>query len=247
MRIAIVGLGHMGSALAKRLDGDPRVTEITGTRSGGDNRAAVSGRDVVILAVKPQQARAALEGCAPALGSQLLISVCAGITLDDLRTWSGGHRRLVRAMPNTPAVVGEGMTVLAEPADLPEGDLAIARSIFDAVGRTEILDESLFDAVTALSGCGPAYAFTVISALAEGGAALGIPHDLAVRLAVQTMLGSAKLLLARGVDPSVLRAEVATPGGATVAGLAILDASDLPGIFARAIAAAAERSTRLRR
>lgn len=246
MKIAIVGLGRIGSALQARMRNDPRVTGIAGTRSGDDNSREIAGADVVIIAVKPQHARAVTQACAPALEKALLISVCAGIRIADLAEWSNGHRRIVRAMPNTPSLVGEGMTVLTGSRDLPEGDLDVARSLFETVGRTAVLDEALFDAVTALSGCGPAYVFSVIAALADAGAALDIPTDVALQLAAQTVFGSAKLLLERNADPAALRDEVATPGGATVEGLRVLEEANLRQVFIDAVAAAARRSAQLR-
>jgi pyrroline-5-carboxylate reductase len=149
-------------------------------------------------------------------------------------------------MPNTPALIGAGMTVLAASPDLPRDDLKLACSLFATVGETEVLGEAIFDAATALSGCGPAYMFSVIEALADGAIALGIPADAAIKLAAQTALGSAKLLLERGVDPAALRAEVATPGGATVAALDVLESGGLHQTFVDAVAAAARRSAALR-
>jgi pyrroline-5-carboxylate reductase len=246
MKVVVVGLGRIGSALQARMRDDPRVTDILGTHRGGDNARAIDGADVVIVAVKPRDARAATQACAPALEDALLVSVCAGIRIADLREWSEGHRRIVRAMPNTPSLVGEGMTVLTALPDVPRADLELARSLFEAVGRTAVLDEELFDAVTALSGCGPAYIFSVIEALADAGAALAIPRDVALQLAAQTVLGSAKLLIERNADPAALRDEVATPGGATVEGLRVLADAGLHRAFVDAVAAAARRSGELR-
>jgi len=246
VKIAIVGLGRMGSALRSGFAWDARVTNVTGTRSGDDNVRAIDGADVVVLAVKPHHARTVIEELAPHLGAALLVSICAGIRLDDLTLWSGGHRRIVRAMTNTPALVGAAMTVLAPAADLPAADLELARSLFAGLGQTEILDEALFDAVTALSGCGPAYVFSVIEALADGGIALGIPAKVARKLAAQTILGSTKLFVEREAEPAELREEVATPGGATVAGLHVLEAAKLHQTFVDAVAAAARRSAELR-
>jgi pyrroline-5-carboxylate reductase len=246
MRVAILGLGRMGSALERGFRADPRVRRVGGTRSGDDNVAAVRDADVVVVAVKPRHVRALLAQVGPHLARALLVSICAGIRIEDLTAWSGGHRRVVRAMPNTPASVGAGISVLAGAPGLASGDLEIARSLFATVGATEIIDEALFDAVTGLSGCGPAYVFSVIAALADGGAALGIPPAAALRLAAQTVLGSAKLLLERQADPATLRDEVATPGGATVEGLRALREAGIDRAFAEAVAAGARRSAELR-
>ncbi len=246
MKIAIVGLGRMGSALQNGFRRDPRVTSVVGTRSGGDNASAVASAEVVVLAVKPRYVRTVLAEIGPHIGAALLVSVCAGIRIEDLTAWSGGHGRVVRAMPNTPATVGAGMTVLAAAHDLAPGDLELACALFATVGETLILGEELFDAVTGLSGCGPAYVFSIIAALADGGIALGIPHDAALQLAAQTVFGSAKMLLERKATPEALRDEVATPRGATIEGLLVLEDAGVTRTFARAVAAGARRSAQLR-
>jgi pyrroline-5-carboxylate reductase len=246
MKVTIIGLGRIGRALQAGFRSDARVTSIEGTRSGHDNIRAIDAADVIVLAVKPHHARSVALEIAEHVESALVVSICAGIRIDDLSAWLQGYRRIVRAMPNTPALIGAATTVLTGAPDLATADLDLARSLFANVGHTEVLDEGLFDAVTALSGCGPAWAFSVIAALADGGAALGIPHDAATRLAAYTLLGSAKMLLERGVHPAELRDEVATPGGATVAGLHVLEAADVHRTFAETLAASARRAAELR-
>lgn len=236
----------MGSALQAGFRNDPRVSDVVGTRSGHDNPRAVGAADVVVLSVKPHHARAVVAEIGPHVGTALLVSICAGIRIEDLTAWSGGHRRVVRAMPNIPAMVGAAMTVLAPARDLPSADVHLARSLFATVGETEILDETLFDAVTGLSGCGPAYVFSVIEALADAGAALGISRDASARLAAQTVFGSAKMLLEGNADPAALRDEVATPSGATVEGLRVLHDAGLHQTFVDIVAAGARRSAQLR-
>lgn len=245
MIVAILGLGKMGSALRGGFERDPRVARVVGTRSGDDNKSAIAESAVVVLAVKPHQARAVVSALAPQLHDRILVSICAGITTGDLASWADGAR-IARAMPNAPASIGAGITLLAPGPRLTSGDFELLRSLFAGVGETQTLDESLFDAATAVSGCGPAYVFSVIEALADAAAAHGIPPDTALRLATATVLGAARMASECGVEPAVLRADVATPGGATEAGLRVLETGGLQALFARAVAAAARRSGELR-
>ncbi len=261
-RVGIIGLGTMGKVLARGII-DHRLASVAGsTRSRAsaeaasaelgipvetDNLALAAASDVVLLCVKPHQARAIVEKLAPALDERhLLVSICAAISLDDLAAWSGGRCALVRSMPNTPCLVGEGMTVLAAAADVPAESVQTARSLFEPLGRTAVVDESLMDGVTGLSGCGPAYVYLIIEALSEAGVKLGIPRKISTLLAAQTLLGSAKMVLERGIHPAALKDEVTTPAGCTIDGLMALEEGRLRSTLISGVVAAANRSRTLR-
>ncbi len=261
-RVGVIGLGTMGKVLARGIL-DHRLAAVAGsTRSRAsaerasaelgipveiDNLALAAESDVLLLCAKPYQARAIVEKLAPALEERhVLVSICAAISLDDLAAWSGGHAAIVRAMPNTPCLVGEGMTVLAACASLPDERLETVRKLFETLGRTAVVDESLMDGVTGLSGCGPAYVYLIIEALSEAGVKLGIPRKTATLLAAQTLLGSAKMVLERGIHPAALKDEVTTPAGCTIDGLMALEEGRLRSTLIGAVVAAANRSRTLR-
>jgi pyrroline-5-carboxylate reductase len=245
MRFGIIGLGTMGRAIEAALKKSGE-TAVAGTRHGDDNGALVRDSDVLVLCVKPYQARTVVEGVAADLAGKLLISICAGIATADLRAWSGDRAAVVRAMPNTPGLIGDGMTVLAPSASTTAQQLAVAVHLFATLGRTTVLDEDLMDGVTGLSGCGPAYVFLIIEALADAGEKVGIDHPTSTLLAAQTLLGAARLVLERGESPATLRREVATPGGCTIEGLAALEQGGLRKTLTDAVVAATNRSRELR-
>jgi pyrroline-5-carboxylate reductase len=245
MTVGIIGMGTMGSAVATALR-ERRNEHVIGTTRGGDNAALVRESDVVVLCVKPYQARAVLESVAADLTGKLVISIAAAVTTDDLHAWSGGHAGVVRAMPNTPVLIGAGMTVLAAGKTTTAAQLETAVGLFDAMGRTAVLPESLLDGATGLSGCGPAYVFLIIEALAEAGVKLGIDPATSTLLAAQTLLGAARLVLERGEHPAVLRDEVTTPGGCTIDGLVALENGGLRSTLIAGVVAAANRSRVLR-
>jgi pyrroline-5-carboxylate reductase len=261
MTFGIIGLGTMGGALAGalRARGEGRVVGTTRGRASAqaaaerlgvdiaaDNAALARESDVVVLCVKPYQARAVVEAIAPQLDGKLLISVCASVTTDDLRAWSGNRAAVVRAMPNTPCLIGAGMTVLSPGSATDEAQLETAVQLFASVGRTAVLDEALMDAVTGLSGCGPAYVFLIIEALSEAGVKLGIDRRTSVLLAAQTLLGAAEMVLTRGVHPAALKDEVTTPAGCTIDGLMVLEDGRLRSTLIGGVIAAADRSRTLR-
>ena len=226
MQIGIIGRGTIGGALAQGLTRHERVTIVDTTTRATSSRNSALARacDVIVLCVKPRDIEPVVRDIAPMLrGEQVLISVAASIGTTQLRDWSDDRVRIVRAMPNTPARVGSGMTVLAREQRTCNEALELARSLFATFGRTAILDEARMDAVTAISGCGPAYAFLVIEALIDAAIALGIGYEDARNLVAQTMLGSAQLVLETGAHPGALRHEVSTPGGRTIKGLIELE------------------------
>jgi pyrroline-5-carboxylate reductase len=215
-----------------------------------DNADAVSGSDVVVLAVKPDVVEPALaalgEAGAPDLQRPLWISIAAGLTLARLEAALPAEARIVRAMPNTPALVRAGATAFCGNARVDEADRAAVCALFDGVGITwEAPEETLLDAATGLSGSGPAYLFLFLEALVDAGENAGLPADASHRLACQTVFGAAKLALETGRSPAELRAQVSSPGGTTVAGIEQLESGGLRAAVHKAVAAATRRSREL--
>jgi pyrroline-5-carboxylate reductase len=203
---------------------------------------------VVILAVKPQVIRAVVEEIRSAVTPEtLFISIAAGVGTATLRPLLPGRTRLIRTMPNTPALVLEGATAIARADDLEPGDLDIAQEIFSAVGKVVVLDEALLDAVTGLSGSGPAYVALIIEALADGGVKVGLDRQTAMTLSAQTVLGAARLLLETGSHPGQLKDMVASPGGTTIAGIHALEEGGLRHALISAVERATLRSKELGR
>jgi len=227
---------------------DALAADFPGLAPTADNRAAVDGATVVVLAVKPQNVAGVVEEIREAVSDDaLVISILAGITTDALEAAFGRPLAVVRAMPNTPALVDEGATALAAGRHAAPEQLALARAIFEAVGLVEEVPEGLMDAVTGLSGSGPAYIYMVIEALTDGGVKQGLPRPTAARLAAQTVLGAARLVLETGKHPAILRDEVTTPGGTAIAAVADLEAHGLRTMLINAVGTATTRSQELRR
>lgn len=202
--------------------------------------------DLLVLAVKPQDMRAALEPLRGRLGRQLVVSIAAGLRLGDISRWLGGHARLVRAMPNTPALIGAGIAGLYAPPSVDAEGCAHAEAVLGAVGATVwVKDEALLDPVTALSGSGPAYVFYFIEALEQAGIALGLAAADARKLAIQTVLGAAKLAASSDDPPAALRERVTSKGGTTEAALKVFAAEALAERIGRAVMAASSRGTEL--
>ena len=179
---------------------------------------------MIVLSLKPHQAEKVLKSIATQLTSKhLLIRSVRAITTQQLEEWSGGKCAVIRAMPNTPCLIGEGMTVFSAGKSVQTSHLEMAERIFTTVGKTAVVEESLMDGVTGLSGCGPAYIYLVIEALSEAGVKVGLPRETATLLASQTLLGSARMVLERGVHPAALKDEVTTPAGCTIDGLMALE------------------------
>jgi pyrroline-5-carboxylate reductase len=262
--IAFLGAGNMGEALIHGLltaktimpsqivatDVRPErlgdLAKTFGIRTTDDNEKAVAEADIVLLAVKPQQMSAVLAPLKSASAAgKLFISIAAGVTTARIESELGGKARVVRVMPNTPALVGAGAAALAKGAYATDDDLATAELILGAVGITVRVEERLIDAVTALSGSGPAYVFYVTEAMIKGGVAAGLDEALAKKLAIQTVYGAAKLLVESGEEPESLRRKVTSPGGTTEAALKVMGERKLAEIFAEAIKAAEQRSREL--
>ena len=265
-RVGFVGGGNMGEALIRgllgtnllpadllaatdaRADRAAQLAKQYGISAHGDNARLVREADVVILAVKPQIMGAVLAEIAPAVTARhLLISVAAGVATATIRAGLGKDARIIRVMPNTPALVLQGATALARGKGLQADDLGTAEEIFGAVGRVVVLDEELMDAVTGLSGSGPAYVAIVIESLADGGVKMGLDRATALTLATQTVLGAAQLLAETGMHPGALKDMVSSPGGTTIAGIAALEEGGVRTTFIRAVERATLRSRELGR
>ncbi len=202
--------------------------------------------DVLLIAVKPQDLRAALTPLSEIARGKLVVSIAAGVRLADLSRWLGGHERIVRSMPNTPALIGAGVAALYAPPGVGPKDREHAEAILRAVGETVWVDaEALLDPVTAVSGSGPAYVFWFIEQLAQSGVALGLPEATSRKLALHTVLGAARLAAQSSESPSVLRERVTSKGGTTEAALRVFDEERLAERMRRALEAASRRGAEL--
>ncbi|GAB4843917.1 hypothetical protein Ancab_013881 [Ancistrocladus abbreviatus] len=208
------------------------------------NQRVVEDCDVVIFSVKPQIVKDVVLQLRPQLQKKLLVSVAAGTKLKDLQEWAG-HGRFIRVMPNTPAAVGVAASVVSLGAAATEEDGELISRLFGAIGKVWRADEKLFDAITGLSGSGPAYIFLAIEALADGGVAAGLPRDLALGLASQTVLGAASMVLNTGMHPGQLKDNVASPAGTTIAGIHELEKGGFRATLMNAVVAATKRSQEL--
>jgi pyrroline-5-carboxylate reductase len=263
-RIAVIGAGNMGRALIRGLVESGRVArenlvatgrdtarlealgEDLGVRTSLENAEAVAGADLLLLAVKPQSVPAVAADIAPSLGADTpLISIVAGLTTARLEALFGGPRPIVRTMPNIPAMVECAATAICGGAHALEEHFAAAETIFNAVGEVVRVTEKQMDAVTGLSGSGPAYIYMVIEALTDGGVKMGLPRDVALRLATQTVLGSARLVQETQLHPAILRDQVTTPGGTTIAAIHDLETHGLRPMLISAVVTATERSRAL--
>ncbi len=217
-----------------------------GVRTTTDNHELVRDADVVVLSVKPQVIDKVLDAIGKEIRSdQLVVSVAAGVPISAMEARLPDGARVVRTMPNTPATVDAGATAIAAGSHATEEDLEIAHELFAAVGRVVTLDETLLDAVTGLSGSGPAYVMLMIEALADGGVKVGLHRDTALLLAAQTVYGSAKLLLETGEHPGRLKDMVTSPGGTAIAGLHTLESGGLRRTLIDAVEAATTRAAAL--
>jgi pyrroline-5-carboxylate reductase len=223
-----------------------KFQEQTGIPAAADNKEVVVASDVLVVAVKPQTVPALLDEIRGVVTERhLVVSIAAGITLKQLADGLSAKRRLVRVMPNTPCLLGASATAFAAgPGARPE-DPALVERLFDAVGKAFALPEPLLDAVTGLSGSGPAFVYVMIEALADGGVRMGLARDVALALAAQTVLGSARMVLETGQHPGVLKDAVASPGGTTIAGLHALERGGFRAAVMDAVEAATKRSAEL--
>jgi pyrroline-5-carboxylate reductase len=217
-----------------------------GVGVGASNLAAAEFADVILLGVKPIQAAAVVAEIAPALtSSKLLISVAASVKTRSLEDAADCDLAVIRAMPNTPAMLGAGMSALCPGRFVTAGHMEIARQIFDTVGRTVVVEEKHMDAVTGVSGSGPAFIYMIIEALADAGVNIGLPRDVATLLAAQTTYGSARMVLETGTHPAQLKDAVSTPAGCTVEGLLALEEGGLRATLMNAVKRTAKRAKEL--
>lgn len=220
---------------------------VAGARTVGSNAEVIEAADVVVLAVKPQNVAAVAEETKGRLTAEkLLVSIAAGVPIDRLTT-GFGTERVIRVMPNTPCLVGRGAAGYALGPDATDEDGETVWKLLGAVGVAFQVDERSLDAVTGLSGSGPAFVYTIIEALADGGVRMGLPRQTATTLAAQTVLGAAQMVLSTGEHPAVLRDRVASPGGTTIAGIQALEDHGLRAAMIGAVEAATERSIELGR
>ncbi len=263
MKLGVIGCGKMGTALVEGAirAGVLRAEHVTGCdpHSGSrktfaaatgaavtDSPAELSRCDTLLLCTKPSDAAGALQDAATAGGdARLVISIAAGVTLRALERVAGTAFRIIRAMPNTPALVGKGAAAFCLGSDATPEDAEAARSLLSAVGLAVQVPERLMDAVTGLSGSGPAYVYLFIEALADGGVRNGLPRAEAIRLAAQTVFGAAAMVLETSQHPAMLKDAVTSPGGTTIAGLAALEAAGFRSAAIEAVTAATRRATEL--
>ena len=211
-----------------------------------DNPSAVSKADIVVLCVKPQTILTVLDHIKPAVRpEQLILSILAGITSDTINRVIGKKNPIIRVMPNIPVVVGEGALGLCLGEYAQEEHKLLAVQICEAVGKVQVVPENLMDVITGLSGSGPAYIYMIIEALTDGGVMMGLPRDVALKLATQTVLGSAKLVQETNVHPAVLKDHVTTPGGTAIAAIQELERHGLRPMMIRAVETATRRATEL--
>jgi pyrroline-5-carboxylate reductase len=263
-KIAFLGAGNMAEALVKGLlrAGTAAQAEVVCAEPRAERREELANRygvtmvtsnleaaeqcDIVVLSVKPQTMDDLLDEIAPAIDHRkLVISIAAGFSIQAIARKLGAGVRIVRTMPNMPALVGAGATALARGAHATDVDLGEAKKLFEAVGIAHVVDEHLLDAVTGLSGSGPAFTFLAIEALADGGVKVGLARPVAMALAAQTVMGAAKLVLETGEHPGRLKDQVTSPGGTAIAGVHALEEGGLRAALIAAVEAATRRSHEL--
>lgn len=262
-KIAICGFGKMGEALSLGLlkkeifspenilctvghpSSQSRITKL-GLTVKQSNAEAAKEADIVIIATKPSVVGSVIDEIATVIsGKQLLISIAAGVTSEQMGKKLKESVPIIRAMPNTPALIGQGMTVVCKGQHANDTHIEHAKKIFEAVGRVVELDEKQIDAVTGLSGCGPAYGFLIIEALAEAGVKVGIPREVSTLLTAQSILGAAQLVLETKSHPALLKDAVTTPGGCAIDGLLELEQGGVRTSLINAVVKATERARKL--
>jgi len=252
--LGVIGCGTMGEAIVRgilrsanlapaqifasdaRTDVAAALAARHGIRAGSDNLAVANACDVALVCVKPYQIGPVLDNDAMrgALSGKLVISIAAGVRLEKLCGYLS-RSAVIRAMPNTPALIGEGMAGLARGKDTSDAQMALAIGLFASVGKAQEVDEAHMDIVTALAGSGPAFVFVMIDALADGAVRLGLRRDAAVAIAAQMVQGAARMVVETGTHPAVLKDQVTTPGGCTIAGLGVMEDGKIRSVLARTI------------
>jgi len=263
-KIAFIGGGAMAEAIIKGIIGSglvagesiavgehtaERCTYLNatyGVHATTDNKEAVRDADLIIFAMKPQVAPVALTSdlVAEFKKTAWVLSIMGSVTIEMLHSYAPNFP-IIRTMPNTPLAVGAGMTAICRDENATDEMLEIAKAIFGSCGEVEVVAESALEAITAVSGCGPGYAFVIIDALADAGVRAGLPRSLAIKLAAQTLAGSGKMCIETGLHPAVLRDQVTSPGGTTIAGIHALENHGVRGAFYDAVQAVLKRSDEL--
>lgn len=264
--LAIIGCGTMGEAIVagllragllaptqvvattRRLESAEAVRQRHGVRITTDNLQAIGEADAVLLAVKPQRVSKVLheEGVRAALADKPVISIAAGVTLAQLQSWLPDSP-VIRAMPNTPCLIGQGMTVLARGSHAGDAEVALAKKLFDTVGLCLEVEDKLMDAVTSLGASGPAFVYVMIEAMADGGVMMGLPRPVALQMAAQVFQGAARMVLSTGFHPAALKDQVTTPAGCTIAGILTMEDGRIRSVLARTIQEAARVASELGR
>jgi pyrroline-5-carboxylate reductase len=262
--LTVLGCGTMGEAIVRgllrsgrlqpgQLTATDRRAEVVralrdkhGIHATSDNLGACRAAGVVLVCVKPHEVVTALDNdeMRAALAGKLVISIAAGVRLEQLRGWLPGSA-VIRAMPNTPCLIGEGMTVIARGPGVSDEQAAVAAEIFRAVGRCVEAEDKVMDAVTSLNGSGPAFAYVILEALTDGGVRMGLRRDAAVEIAAQMFQGAARMVLQTGMHPAALKDQVTTPAGCTIAGLLIMEDGRIRSVLARAVEEAAHVASKL--
>lgn len=264
INVGFVGTGVMGSAMMKSIvksglvpAGRVYITDIdkvklealkneTGVQILASAAEVVQKSDVVILAVKPNMVKSVLEGCKQEFaGEKILVSIAAGIPLKFYKEIMGSDKKIIRTMPNTPALVGEGMTILSFDNTIGGEDIKVVKTLFECFGKVEALDDKLMDGVTALTGSSPAYVFMFIEAMADAAVLSGIPRAVAYKLAAQAVLGSAKMVLESGKHPGELKDQVCSPAGTTIEAVGVLEKDGFRYAVIDAMDACAKKSKEL--
>jgi pyrroline-5-carboxylate reductase len=264
LKVAIIGAGKMGGILLQGFlknhlvapeqifatvhhpDRAQALSAQFGVEVTTDNLAAAQQADVILLGVKPIQVPDLIEQIKPALKpGKMVLSFAASVKTRSIEDGAGCELAVIRAMPNTPAMIGAGVTALCAGRFVSTENMAVAQRIFNTVGRTVIVDEKHMDAVTGLSGSGPAFLYIIIEALAEAGVNVGLPRDVATLLAAQTTLGSARMVLETGYHPALLKDQVTTPAGCTVDGILELEEGGLRVTLIKAVKRATQRAKEL--
>jgi pyrroline-5-carboxylate reductase len=263
-KLALIGAGKLGEGLLSGMLGSQMVpvsrvsatvahqpradylAEKYGIKTGTNNREAVSGADLVLIVLKPQQVKGFLQEVKKDLRKDtLIISAAASVTTGLIERELGYAIRVVRAMPNTPCLIRHGMIAIARGKHATDSDVKLAKEIFGSMGRTVVADEKHMDAITGLSASGPAYVYLIIESLAEAGVKLGLPRELSTELSAQTLLGASALVLHTGEHPAKLKDMVTTPAGCTIDGLLELEEGGLRVTLIKAVVRAAERARQL--
>ncbi len=263
-KLVFVGAGNMAEALVRGIlkanlveKENLLVTDVNlkrleffnqalGVKGVSNNKEAVLLSEVIVLSIKPQMMKNVLDEIAGVVQpGQKVISIAAGITTKFIESKLTKEIPVIRVMPNTPALIGHGMAGISAGKYVQDEDMELARVIFEAVGKVVVVKEEQMDTVTALSGSGPAYFFTIVEILAEAGVSLGLPEEISLKLAIETMEGAAKMLKETNEHPTILRNKVTSPGGTTMAALNVLDEKGFRKTFLEAVTAAAKRSKEL--